>query len=217
MRLNIHTIGRLTGALALGAAVAACSTSDPSVNSSLYSVHQPVVTRSAQALDLATDGSGLAPVEAQRLAGWFDTLALRDGDRVTVSDALRSEQVRADIAALAASRGVLLDLAASTEGPLEPGLVRVTVSRSEASVPGCPDWSDRSDASFGNTTSRNFGCAVNSNFAAMVANPEHLVKGAEDTGETVAMSASKAIAAYRAGVPTGANGLPETSSRDIGE
>jgi pilus assembly protein CpaD len=34
---------------------------------------------------------------------------------------------------------------------------------------------------------------VNSNLAAMVANPEHLLKGAEGDSETVVMSSNKAI------------------------
>lgn len=218
MRLHVKSFSRLTGALVLGTALAACSTSDPQVNSSLYSVNQPVVERSVHTLDLTTAGSGLSPVEQRRLATWFDSLALGDGDRVMVSDALRSEQVRADVAALAARRGVLLDEGAfNAEGPLEPGSVRVMVSRSHAYVPGCPNWSDPAEANFGNTTSRNFGCAINSNFAAMVADPEHLVKGAENTGQTEAMSASKAIAAYRATAPTGTGGLPEVSSQEVGQ
>jgi pilus assembly protein CpaD len=48
-----------------------------------------------------------------------------------------------------------------------------------------------------------FGCAINSNFAAMVADPEHLLHGAEGTGETVVMSSTKAIESYREQAPTG--------------
>jgi pilus assembly protein CpaD len=48
---------------------------------------------------------------------------------------------------------------------------------------------------------------VNGNLAAMVANPEHLIKGAEGTGETVVMSSNKAIQSYRDQEP-GSASLP---------
>ena len=53
---------------------------------------------------------------------------------------------------------------------------------------------------------------MNSNIAAMIADPEHLLKGAEGTGETVVMSHTKAIESYRETAPTGAGGLPTVAS-----
>lgn len=213
-----NTAARLLIALALGTALVGCSTADPEHNSSLYSVHQPVVEHSNYALDLPRSGDRLAPAEQRRLATWFDALQLSAGDRVSVSDAMRSPQLRADIAAVAVGYGVQVeDVALAIEGPLEPGLVRVAVNRAQAYVPGCPDWSDRSDSTLRNTTSRNFGCAINSNLAAMVADPDHLIHGADDTGSTTAMSAAKAIATYQQAEPTGAQGLPQVSSRESGQ
>ena len=204
-------------ALAFATVLAGCSSSVPG-NNSLYSVHQPVVERSIHTLDLAIAGDSLPPGEQRRLADWFAALDLGYGDRVAVDDALRSHQVRAQVSALAARHGVLLSGAApQTPGSLDPGNVRVVVGRSTAHVPGCPDWSDKSASTLGNTTSPGFGCAVNSNFAAMVADPEHLLHGATGTGETVVMSSSKAIASWRDQVPTGAGGLPEVTSREGGE
>jgi pilus assembly protein CpaD len=46
----------------------------------------------------------------------------------------------------------------------------------------------------------NFGCAVNSNLAAMVANPGDLVSGRESTS-TRCRARNKAIEAYRAREP----------------
>jgi pilus assembly protein CpaD len=57
---------------------------------------------------------------------------------------------------------------------------------------------------------------VNSNLAAMVADPQHLLQGAEGTGETVVMSSTKAIQTYREAEPTGKAGLPEVSSQSAG-
>ena len=81
-------------------------------------------------------------------------------------------------------------------------------------MPGCPNWSSNSDTNLGNATSSNYGCAINSNLAAMVADPEHLIKGAESTGNTVVMSSSKAIQTYRGKELTGAGGLKKTSTKE---
>src|SRR3546814_17194182 len=72
--------------------------------------------------------------------------------------------------------GMLLsDVAPVTAGSVPGGTVRIVVSRSVASVPGCPDWRDTQEADLNGGTSSNYGCAVNSNLAAMVANPQDLV------------------------------------------
>ena len=76
-----------------------------------------------------------------------------------------------------------------TPGTVSPGTVRVVVTRSSASVPGCPDWSAKSDSTLGNATSSNYGCATNANMAAMIADPEHLLKGASGQGVTAILEA----------------------------
>jgi pilus assembly protein CpaD len=65
---------------------------------------------------------------------------------------------------------------------------------------------------YNNGTSPNYGCATNSNLAAMIANPEDLIEGQKGTGETVIMSSSKAIETYRDAAPTGAGGLSENAT-----
>ena len=67
-----------------------------------------------------------------------------------------------------------------------------------------------------NATSDGFGCAVNANWAAMVANPEDLLTGQKGTGETVVMSSTKAIDSYRQQAPTGEGGLPTVSTQQGG-
>lgn len=205
--------GALTGALAAASLIAGCSPGG-GVNSTLNSVHQPVVERTTYSLDLATIAGTLPEAEQVRLGDWFTALGLGYADRIALSGASGSGSVRADIAALAGRFGVLMSEPSSAPGsPAEPGLIRVSVTRSHAFVPGCPDWSGKSAANLGNATSSSFGCAVNGNLAAMVADPEHLLRGAEGSGATVAMSAAKAIATYRDQEPTGAAGLAELSSR----
>jgi len=59
----------------------------------------------------------------------------------------------------------------------------------------------------------NFGCSVNSNLAAMVANPEDLVRGRDSAPVTDAVSAVRAIDMYRKQVPTGQGGLKDASTK----
>jgi pilus assembly protein CpaD len=199
-------------ALSLAASLGACSPV-MNVNSSLNSVNQPVVERTNFTLDLMAGGSGLTVPEQARLADWFETLDVGYGDRISIDDPLSSAAVREDVAAVASRYGLLIEQGAPvTVGYVDPGNVRVVVTRSTASVPNCPNWSDRASGNLGNNTSPNFGCAVNSNLAAMIANPEHLLEGAEGTGDTIVMSSTKAITSYRNAAPTGAGGLAEVSS-----
>ena len=199
----------------LGLALSACN--QPPVNTSLYSIKQPVVERSNFTLDLAAGAGGLTVPEQQRLDDWFESLGLKYGDRVALDGGVGNEALREDVAAIAGRHGLLLaEGAPVTSGFVEPGAVRVVVTRTTASVPGCPDWQDRFASNLENATSDGFGCAINSNFAAMVADPEHLLRGAEGTGETVVMSSTKAIESYRAQALTGAGGLQEVSSQSTG-
>lgn len=200
----------LAGALALtlGLTLAGCNSPSSVSNRSLYSVKQPVVERTSYTLDVATSYEGLSVPEQQRLAGWFDAMDLRYGDRVAIEDPLASGATRAAVAAMAARRGILVsDGAPVTQGFLQPGAARVVITRSTASVPGCPDWSMKTDANYANATSPGHGCGVNSNLAAMVANPEDLITGQAGTGETVIMSATKAIKSYRDKANTGTGEL----------
>ena len=199
-------------ALSLGLALSACNQAP--VNNSLYSTKQPIIERSNFALDLAAGAEGLPIPEQQRLADWFDSLGLKYGDRVALDGGAGYDAAREDIAAIAGRRGLLLaDGAPITTGQIRPGSVRVVVTRSTASVPGCPDWQDHFASNLENATTDGFGCAINSNFAAMVADPEHLLHGSEGTGETVVMSSTKAIESYREQDVTGADGLPEVSTQ----
>lgn len=195
-------------ALLFGLGLSACNTSDTAANRSLYSVHQPVVQRANYTLDLMASSAGLTVPEQARLADWFEAMDIGYGDRIAIDDPLASPAVREDVAAVASRFGLLLsDTAPVTEGYVDPGQIRVVVTRSMAHVPGCPDWSEDRNGNYGNATSANFGCAVNANIAAMVADPEHLLEGAAGTGETIIMSSNKAIVTYRNTQPTGAGGL----------
>jgi pilus assembly protein CpaD len=211
-----------TTTTALTAALLALSVSGPAAaqysynwNPTLNSVNQPVVQRTDYVIDLASTGSGLADRELHRVSEWFDSLRLGYGDRVSVDTGSYDDvRARQDLAGVAAEYGLLLTEGAPvTAGAVQPGAVRVIVSRSVATVPDCPNWSEANESGNRITTGSNYGCAVNSNLAAMIANPEDLVLGQVGVGSGDAATASKAIKQYRTMPPTGAQGLKETVTK----
>jgi pilus assembly protein CpaD len=184
-------------------------------NTSLYSLHQPVVEHTNLVFDVATDGDKVSAGEQARLGAWFDSIGLRYGDSVSIDTprGYDATGARHDVAEVAAVRGLLVaDTAAPiTEGGVGPGYVRVVASRSSAHVDGCPEWGNP-DIDSPVRTHTNYGCATNSNLAAMIANPDDLVHGREASGEGAVGVAGRAVRVYRESQPTGRQALPATST-----
>jgi pilus assembly protein CpaD len=177
----------------------------PVSNPSLYSLHQPVVQRTDYVLDIAASG-GVSEPELARLDAWFQSLQLGYGDRLYVDGGGYADaRSREDIARVAASYGLFLaDGAPLTVGAAQPGSVRVIVSRSTASVPGCPVWEDPQIGQ-SSRTGTGYGCSVNGNLAQMIADPNDLVlgqAGSDRNGDTGA----KAVGSYIKRTPSGASG-----------
>jgi pilus assembly protein CpaD len=205
--------------IAIGTLTTACAELHPDVlaqkNASLYSVHQPVVQRTDYLLDVASSGNGLASPEAARLRAWFDSLDLGYGDRISIDPGSNYYDPAAhdDVARIAADYGLLLsDGAPVTAGTVQPGSVRIVVTRMDASVPGCPDWSYAKLSGAPVSTDSNFGCATNSNLAAMIADPNDLVLGQAGARTSDADSSNKAIDAYRRRIPSGYSGAVKPES-----
>lgn len=200
-------------ALAPALMLGACGTT----NRGLESVHQPVVERNDYSFDVATSGDGLAPDEAQRLAGWMASLRLGYGDRIAVDDpngGYGRAGTRDAVAAVAARYGLLVsDTAPVTTGTLPAGTARVVVSRMRAYVPGCPDHSRVGGVDFNQNTNSNYGCATNASLAAMVARPEDLVRGQAGSGTIDAATSYKAIDTLRKAPNTGAQGLKAETTK----
>lgn len=203
--LTRNTILLLTGA---AAALAACGpVSTTPKNRGVESINQPVVARTDYVFDAATDGSGFAPGERARVAGWLASLRLSYGDRIYVDDPAGTG-ARNEVAAEANRYGILMsDPAPVTPGVIAPGTARVIVSRMRASVPGCPNWAREGQPETDNAASANYGCAVNGNLAAMVARPEDLVRGQPGAETADPVTNFKAIDTLRKSAPTGAGGL----------
>jgi len=209
---------------ALGLAAAGCSTGQPAQlnarsNYSVYSVHQPVVERNNYVFDLRVDGDRVSDRELGRLAAWFDSIGARYGDRITIDEprGYQSAGARADVGRVANDFGLLLSEQAApvTEGAIAPGTIRIVASRSNARVEGCPSYTNQGIDSPVRTDS-NYGCATNSNLAAMIANPDDLVRGQEGNGNGSAVVAGRAIGTYRTRQPSGSQPLPAPSTRNSG-
>lgn len=197
-------------ALCLG--LTACGTQ----NRGVESVHQPVVSRTDYVFDVSAGFDGLAQTDASRLAGWFESLRLSYGDRISVDqgESGANGAAREAVANIAARYGLLLDTTGPmTTGSVAPGNIRVIVSRAKATVPDCPDWSRRSEANFNSNNASNYGCATNTNMAAMIADPRDLIVGRGSESAVDAKLSGKAIKAYRDRRPTGEQGLKNESSK----
>ena len=199
----------------LASAVAGCATTpdgQPVADRGVESVNVPVLTRANYVMDVAAPGGALPPEELGRLDGWFRGLGLGYGDSIYV-DGAYSDVAGAQVAELAGRYGMMVAPAAPvTAGAVAPGSVRVVVSRTRAEVPNCPNWSRASQPNYGNRSLPGYGCAVNGNLTAMVANPEDLFYGREGPAAVDVNSAAKAVKLYRQTAPTGSKGLQNIST-----
>jgi pilus assembly protein CpaD len=196
-RIKMRNLKFLTAA-AVSLALAGCAGSVGS-NTSMYSIHQPVVERTNYAIDVSVEGNGISVGEQRRMVEWFDALELGYGDRVAIDygDGYTNDAAAKAVANATADRGILVSgVAPVTSGNVAPGTIRVVVTRSSASVPSCPDWSTTGDSNFNSANHSNHGCSTNSNLAAMVADPEDLVRG-RDSKKLDANSGKNAVNTYR--------------------
>ena len=198
--------------IALCSSVAACNAPDMPAQS-VAAINVPVVTSADYVFDAAAPDGTLAPGQAERLNGWFQGLGLGYGDAIYV-DGAYTDAARGQVASIAGQYGMLVSQGAPvTAGVVQPGMVRVVVSRRRAEVPGCPNWSRRAQPNFNNESMSNYGCSVNSNLAAMIANPEDLIHGREGSGVTDTTTSNKAIEYYRALPPSGTKGLQSVTTK----
>ena len=194
-------------------ALAACHTMPDQPDQGTASVNVPVVTAASFTFDAAAPGGTLAPGERERLHGFFQSLNVGYGDSIYV-DGSPTDSVRAQIAQVAGRYGLLVQPGAPiTAGDIAPDAVRVVVNRRRAEVPNCPNYSVPSQPNFDNRSMSNFGCAVNSNYAAMVADPVDLIHGREGDSVVDSATSTKAIEMYRKAAPTGAKKLENVSTK----
>ncbi|HZF43565.1 MAG TPA: CpaD family pilus assembly lipoprotein [Sphingomonadaceae bacterium] len=202
----------LLALIAVSTTITACGP----VNRGLESVNQPVVSRADYIFDVAApEYGGLSDAEGARLDAWFRSMQLSYGDTIYIDDPQGAGDParRGAVAAVAGRYGLLVSPGApATAGSIPAGAIRIVVSRPAAYVPDCPNWDRPSQPEFAASTSSNFGCATNGNLAAIIANPEDLLRG-RAAGTTDAATAAKAVAGYRTSTPTGAGALKIESTK----
>ena len=195
--------------LALATSLAGCANGTATSNRSLDSVHQPIVRNATYQFDVAAGDGDLAPSEQARLQDWLNAMGARYGDRIAIEDPAiyGASAAQATVRQMVEQRGLLLsrDVPVTT-GAVPSGHLRVIITRASAHVPGCPDWSSSSSINLANATSANFGCAANSNLAAMVADANDLIKGARNENYDPT-AATRPIKTYREKPQTGASQL----------
>lgn len=186
------------------------------VDRGLESVNQPVVSRTNYVFDIAAPAyGGLSTDAATRLDAWFQSIGIGYGDTIYVDDPQGGTDAsrRGVVASVANRYGLLLAPGAPvTEGAVSTNALRVVVSRTGATVPNCPNWDLPSQPNFSNSTTSNYGCAINGNLATMIANPADLVHG-RAAGSSDGTAATKALTSFRASKPTGEQGLKNQSSK----
>lgn len=210
-----RTILRAALLATLVAPLAACGSETMGVNRGMQSVHQPVVSYTSFTYDVGAGGGDLSPSESARLEGWLSSIGIGYGDRVAIASnaGYYSPGVRDGIANVIARHGLLIEEDESGQAGSAPdGAVRLIVRRASASVPGCPDWSEKAESNGTGGTSSNFGCGVNGNLAAMVANPEDLVRGQTTDSDLRTATSNRAIQTYRDKALTGAGDLKEITA-----
>lgn len=185
------------------------------INRGVEPLHQPVVERTDFVFDVPNDGSDtLNPADQKRLATWFKALNLGYGDHVTLAGTDGSSLgTKAAIADVVGHYGLLIEGEAPvTAGSAPAGGIRVVVSRSVASVPGCPTWRDKNEADLTSGLSDNYGCASARNLAAMMADPRDLVEGHEAPIDPKSNVSGRAIKAYNDKPPTGSGDIKTISA-----
>lgn len=199
--------------LALGSVLAGCVAGAPAKpDRGMAAVNIPVVTTAEYVFDAAAPGGSLAPGEGERLNAWFQNLGVGYGDSIYVEgDAGRA---RAQVAEIVGRYGLLVQAGAPvTAGAVAPDSVRVVVNRRRAVVPNCPNWDRGDQPNYENRSFPGLGCAVNSNYAAMVADPVDLIHGREGSGVSSPETVSKSVESYRKKAPTGNGALQAVNTK----
>lgn len=172
--LRRATLSGVLLAITLGAS--ACGT-----NTTLSSLKTPAVATHAVTRDIAFQADGaLAPEDAASLHAFLSSLRLGSADKVLLDDPEPHGAAarRAAVASIVLrSGGVLADGRAPAASPLPQGTARLWILRTQVTPPACPDWSSSPIGNLNASTHSNYGCAVNSNITAMVANPTDLAEG----------------------------------------
>jgi pilus assembly protein CpaD len=207
--MSSPTLPRFLAAAALIVMGSCAATPDthPQMTMADGAVNHPIMVEpSYRALKLNWNG-GLSQPEAVEFDAFVrDYLAHGNGSiAVSAPATLGGQDMAGWFAARINALGVSRDkiLIASHDAPQGDMRVEVNYVTYQARTDKCGDWSDNLAFTLMNDTPKNFGCAVQQNIAAMVADPRDLM-GPRGLGESDAARRTTVIGNYEQGKITSA-------------
>jgi pilus assembly protein CpaD len=192
--------------LALGLALAGCSTAPPRADreDGLASAKTLRVdhTRLQHEVAFAPGAADPAPGEIDRLMAFIAQSDLRGSDRILLEPAAGDRLAAARIGRIvkALDRHGIGARALSAASDAAPNRLRVLLDRYVVVLPDCPDWSAPPQSDHDNLPASNYGCANATNLGLMLTDPHDLLVGREP-GPADADPAVAAVTRYRAGQP----------------
>jgi pilus assembly protein CpaD len=159
-------------------------------------------------LDWAPSVGGLVPAEQTQFDAFVsDYLAHGNGSiAISAPAAMGAQDVAQWFAAHINAMGVSREKILIASHDAAPGDLRVEVNyvSYQARTDKCGDWSENLAFTLDNSTPKNFGCSVQQNIAAMVADPRDLL-GPRGMGESDGARRTAVIGNYEQGKITGAD------------
>jgi len=151
-------------------------------------------------IHFARHAKSLTSAQASGLAKFMTRNSIHEGDAVTVVDAGNASTLTTarQSAVLAELRAFHIQAASAADPALSADTIRVHADRTVVTAPACPDWSKPEADEPNNLPSSNYGCATETNLAAMIANPADLVKPKQG-GKGDAVALARAVELQRSG------------------
>ncbi len=209
-----NTIIRIAGFCAIAVAGSCSVTPDMAPGAIMHDPtanHQIMVAPSYRSLkvDFVPQAGGMTPVAAAQLDAFVSDYRDRGTGSIAVSvPASAQTQGMIDVFAGHINRmGIARDkiLVATHDAPMGDMRVEVNYVAYQANVAkACGDWSENLSFTMHNRTPANFGCAVQQNIAAMVADPRDLISP-RGLGESDAARRVTVMDKYRQGEITSSN------------
>jgi pilus assembly protein CpaD len=189
MSLKISTV---SASLILLATLSACATKNNGTrdNAGVETIHKANVSFEETSHPIRFAAGKLSASEETSLTAFAAASGLRYADRLTlrVSEPNMATDYRNAINTVLGRFGLAIGNVETATG-LQPGIAMLAVSRPTVSLPECGVHDGPNNFNVNNENQSNYGCAVRSNLAAMVANPADLISGNKLDGQTADITA----------------------------
>lgn len=153
----------------------------------------------------APGSAELSGAESRRLDDFIVRQQVGYGDTVEIQMPRDDGRLAARRAAAVTERLARGGIGAERSAVAAPNGIRVTVGRSVAIPPACPDWRKAAhDGDPSNTPTSNLGCANMRNLGLMIADPNDLIVG-RAPGDGAAEPLAAGVQRYRTGKVTPLN------------